>query len=438
MRPEERRVVALLLVDVLVLMAAYYVVKTVREPLILERGTIEGLSRAAAKPVAHLAQTALLVPVVWLYGVLGRRFSPRALVRAYTLYFVGALELFRLLADFEVPYLGFAFYVWFGTFGVAAVAQFWSVANELFDPAAGARLIPIVALGAALGAPLGSATAGWLAASGIEPFDLLHVAAGLLLVQLVVLERARHLGVAEPEREDAPLRPEPTRAATLTTLRHVLAQPYVRAIGALVLLLNVVNTLGEYVLDGALVDGAEAAFEAARAAGEAVDRDAFVARQITIFRGGFYTTVNLLTMVFQLIVARFVVRLGGLRAVLLVLPLVALGAYGLLALGAGLGAIRAVKIIENAVDYSAMNTGKAMAWLPTDTLTKYAGKQVVDTVFVRVGDALVLAVVLFGERFGVGHEFYATVNCGLLVLALLAVRAVLRRRPSGAAASSAP
>jgi AAA family ATP:ADP antiporter len=75
-------------------------------------------------------------------------------------------------------------------------------------------------------------------------------------------------------------------------------------------------------------------------------------------------------------------------ALLLALPLVALGTYGLAAVGLPFALFRALRAAENATDYSIQNTGKALLWLPTSRDEKYKAKQVVDAYFMRLGDVL--------------------------------------------------
>src|SRR5262249_14843993 len=74
--------------------------------------------------------------------------------------------------------------------------------------------------------------------------------------------------------------------------------------------------------------------------------------------------------------------------VVLALPLVSLGTYGVVASGVGLAVLRWAKIAENATDYSIMNTARQMLWLPTSREEKYKAKQAADTFVVRSGDML--------------------------------------------------
>ena len=122
-----------------------------------------------------------------------------------------------------------------------------------------------------------------------------------------------------------------------------------------------------------------------------------------------------------------IVKRFGMRGVLLALPLVALSAYGLAAFGAGLTTLLYVKIAENSTDYSVMNTGKQMLWLPTSREEKYKAKQAIDTFFVRSGDMLAAGVVFLGTHvltFGVAGFAYS--NIGFVLIAIGVALLLLR------------
>ena len=104
---------------------AYYVLKTLREPLILATGGAEVRSYATG------AQALVLMALIPAYGWVARRVDRAKLVLGTSAFFLVCLELFALLAHFEVPYVGIAFYVWLGVFVLSSVAQFWSLATDL-------------------------------------------------------------------------------------------------------------------------------------------------------------------------------------------------------------------------------------------------------------------------------------------------------------------
>lgn len=387
---------------------AYYVLKTVREPLVLATGGAELRSYATG------VQALVLAGAVPLYGRLAARLDRRTLVLGTSLFFLGCLELFSIAAWLEVPYVGFAFFVWLGVYVLTSVAQLWSLANDVYAEARGTRLFPLVALGAPLGSALGAYAAAHLfagrGAEGIQ--SLLQLAAGLLLGQLAIL----WLLLRRPEAEEraAP----PMRASSGFSV--VLASPALRTLALLVVVLNLVNTTGEYLLARAIVGEADAALATALASGASiVDEAAFRADFIRTTYGEFYVAVNVASVLLQAFVASRVVALAGVRGTLMVLPIVALGTYALAAVGVGFVALRAIKAVENATDYSVQNTAKALVWLPHGREAKYAGKQVIDGFFVRVGDVL-SALAVFGavELSGLHGGALAAANVALAAVAI--------------------
>jgi AAA family ATP:ADP antiporter len=174
---------------------------------------------------------------------------------------------------------------------------------------------------------------------------------------------------------------------------------------------NVVNTVGEFILARAAV--AEADARLALDAG--FDRETYLGT----FYGGYFMWTNVAAILLQAFVVSRLVKRFGMRGALLALPIVSLGAYGFAATGAALMVLRSVKIAENSTDYSVMNTAKQMIWLPTSREEKYKAKQAIDTFFVRAGDMLAAGLVFLGTHIlerGVGG--FARAN---LLVALLAV-----------------
>ena len=111
---------------------------------------------------------------------------------------------------------------------------------------------------------------------------------------------------------------------------------------------------------------------------------------------------------------------------LLALPVVALGTYGWSRPAPASPIVRWAKTAENATDYSVMNTGRQMLWLPTTREEKYKAKQAIDTFFVRFGDVLSAAVVFGGTHyFTLSASGFAAVNVGVVALALVVAQRLL-------------
>jgi AAA family ATP:ADP antiporter len=416
-----------MLVSLFILMIAYYLLKTVREPLILAAGGAELKSYAAG------LQALVLIGFVPAYGWLTRRVGRRGLIIGLVGFFFGCLQLFYFALKLGLPYVGIAFFVWVGIFSLSVIAQFWSLANDLYAQEEGERLFPLIAFGATLGSPIGARIAETLFARGLSPATMLQLAAALLVMHgaltlALVSERGPQ---AAATAADGPI------TSRNSGFSLILRSPYLRLVVVLLVLLNLVNTVGEYVLAKNVV---AAAAEAVRR-GQAKDSAAFIGH----FYGGFFFWVNVVAALMQAFLVSRLVKHGGIRAVLLFLPLLAFGVYGAIASGVGFIAVQWLKTAENATDYSVMNTGRAMMWLPTTREEKYRAKQTADTFFVRIGDVLSTGLVLTAVRWrhlgpGTLAAMNAAIALGWIVVAWQVARKngeLAQKREQAAALESA-
>ena len=439
-RPGEAGTALLLTLNVFLLLAAYYIIKPLREALILSSEGAEVKSYAAA------GQAILLLGLVPAYGLLADRLPRRGLLNAVTAFFVLCLVAFYGLTKANVP-VGVIFFLWVGIFSLMIVAQFWSFANDLYTKEQGERLFVLVAFGMSLGAVMGS-----ILASRIIPLvgvsEALLVAAGILVVAAVVSnlvdarERARHETHLPPHLTTAEIPAatgeyqihamEDAQKLTVSlpgigatsrpgTFRLVFRSRYLLLIALLMLIVNWVNTTGEYILGRTVAAAAEAAVSSGTTGGMAVPE--YIAR----FYSEFFLIVNVIGLLVQLFVVSRILKYFGVKAAILVLPLIALTGYTLLAFAPILALVRAVKIAENATDYSVQNTVRNVLFLPTSRDEKYKAKQVIDSFFWRAGDVMSAALVFVGvTMLGLGTSGFAKVNLVLAGIWLLLAIAVGR------------
>ena len=410
----------LLMLNVFLLLTSYYVIKTVREALILAGGGAEVKSYAAA------GQALLLLVLVPAYSAFASRVDRVQLITWVTLFFAFNLVIFYALARAHVPYLGVAFFLWVGIFNLMIVAQFWSLANDVYTPGQGRRLFAIVAFGSSLGAILGA----WIAKQLIKPmgvYELMIVAAGILALCVILTwvvngrERRRGAdrlsGAAAPATVDAPL-------GGPGAFQLVFGQRYLLLIAMLMLLLNFVNTNGEYILGKTVTNAAQRMVAEGRAG--AVNPKEWTEQFIGLFYADFFGWVNVVGAVVQLFLVSRILKWFGVRVALFVLPLIAAGAYGVLAAAPVLGLVRVAKIAENATDYSLQNTTRQALYLPTSRAAKYKAKAAIDSFFVRGGDLLSTGLVFLGTKIAMTPREFAVVNVGL-VLVWLTIVALIGR-----------
>jgi ATP:ADP antiporter, AAA family len=389
-RPGEGGTALLLTLNVFLLLVSYYLLKVVREPLILLGGAF-GLKGATLKAAAAAAQALLLLAVVPAYGSLANRVNRVRLITTVSGIFVACLIAFYVCARLELP-VGLVFFIWMGIFNLMIVAQFWSFANDVYSEEEGKRLFAIVAFGGTAGAIVGA----WLGGALFElisAYEIMLVAAVLLVVCAVltnVISR-RAEGAGSAKKEAAKLSPG-------GGFRLVFAKRYLLFIAFMILVYNTVNTNGEFILGSIVSTEAEK-----RAAEEVSGQLADPARAKAIedaagkiiggFYGNFFTYVNVLTALIQLFVVSRVFKWFGVRAALFVLPVVALGGYAMILLFPVLSVVRVSKIFENSTDYSLQNTARQALFLPTSRDEKYKAKAAIDTFFVRFGDLASFGIV---------------------------------------------
>jgi AAA family ATP:ADP antiporter len=411
-RAGEWRIVLLFFANLFLLLTAYYILKVLREPLILlEGGAVE-------RSYARGLQAGLLLVLIPGYGLLANRFEPAQLVKWIMGGFVACVAGFVVLGQLGVP-VGFAFFVWLGIFSTLSIAQFWSLANDVMTETEGKRLFPMVAAGGTLGGIFGSQIAARLIDG--HPYKLMLIAAGVLTA-CALLTHVTH-GAVESHRVEVPDGPskERDRRGGFTLVVH---DRYLLLIALCVLVLNFVNTTGDFVLAQIVNTRAHEL--------PSNERRAFIGA----FYGDFQTYISVLTSFVQIVLVTRVFKALGIGGALLFLPVLAFAGYGVTALLPVLGVVATLKVAENATDYSLQNTIQQSLFLSTSRDAKYKAKAAIDTLFVRLGDLASTGVVFVGAQIGLSLTGYALIN--LVVSGLWVWLAVKLRRLTALAKRASP
>jgi len=422
-RAGEGLTVTLLMLNLFILLGGYYLLKTIREPLILASP-----GGAEAKSYSAAAIAAILMILVPIYSALASRVSRVKLLNSVNLFFIACLIGFFVLNGAGVP-IGVPFFIWVGIFNLVVIAQLWAFANDVYTVDEGKRLFAIVGVGASLGAIAGAFFTGQLVKQ-YGPYPFMLAAAALLGLSMVLTnivnkrEKAGRGGeVTAGDRAEASGAPaaspgEGVRGRSGFAL--VFSDRYLLLIAALMLLSNLVNTNGEYILGKTVVS----LYSKAHGTLGGMDEKKVIGE----FYGNYFTIVNIISAIVQALLVSRIIKFFGVRGALLVLPLVGLVGYGAMAFVPILAFIRSAKIAENSIDYSLQNTARNALYLPTSREAKYKAKQANDTFFVRFGDVTSAGLVFAGTTWlGFAPKQFALVNIGLIVVWLLVAVALGRR-----------
>jgi AAA family ATP:ADP antiporter len=437
----------LLALNVFLLLLAYYILKPLRESLLLV-----DKDSAVVKSCLGGAQAVLFVFVIKGFSRLASKVPRHILITWTTSFFISNLVVFYFLhqGGMAIKPMGILFFVWIGIFNYFVIAQFWGFANDLYSDDVGKRTFPLVALGATLGGlvatlPFMKRLRDFL--GGGWEFKLMLIA-GVVLFLCIVLARTIHRRDVRKTREDrekgltgaaekARVQEQPLAAGG--GFRLVFKSRYLLLIALMIGLYNFVNATGEFIISQVTLNQSIQAAERSAAGAVAAPRDAEtrpgeglpavspkLPRQTeskTIHNAfmDYQFLTNLIALIIQLLFVSRIFKWIGIGGALLFLPLLALGGYALISFGAVLVLVRWVKALENGTDYSLQNTTKAALFLVTKREEKYKAKAAIDTFFVRGGDTISAVAVLVGtELLGLRIERYALLNV-VVVIAVLAI-----------------
>jgi AAA family ATP:ADP antiporter len=427
-RPGEAGTAFLLTLNVFLLLMAYYMIKPVREALIIVGKDPQ------TKAYLGGAQAILLIFVIKAFSSLSSKVPRHLFITWVTLFFISNLALFFVFHLLAMPMgtMGIIFFIWIGIFNIFIVAQFWGFANDIYTDEAGKRLFPIIAVGQTCGAVFGTRIATWIIGPlGANFAYTMMLLAGAVLVvciglTIVIHKREIKRGRKQAQKadqkiaEEQKIKEQPLKKGG--GFRLIFKSQYLLFYALVISSLNFVNAMGEYIWGDVLKRTATKAVQMGTAGG--LDTAQLVAKISADYQG----LANIIALIIQLFLVSRIIKWFGVSGALLFLPFIALGGYSFITLGAAsIILIKWIKGMENGTDYSLMNTTKGALFLITSREEKYKGKAAADTFFYRGGDALAALIVFIGLNF-LNFEIknFAKVNVLVVLIWLLFSFLVIR------------
>jgi len=414
----------LLSFNIFMLLTAYYILKPIRKALMLTGQTAE------METYLYAAMAVLLVFVVKAFSSLSSRVPRQILITWVTLFFISNLVLFYVLYLLSTPVaiMAIIFFIWVGIFNNMVVAQFWGFTNDIYTEEAGKRLFPLVMLGQNIGAIVGSTITFFLVES-LGLYQMMLVAGAILGICIILTFTIHKREIKKPKNKETnqDIKKEERKKIEDKPLEKgggfqlVFKSKYLLYIAFLILLLNVVNTTGEYIRSKVWNQKAEETIQAGEIAAE--DKATFLAK----LESGFFNIVNISALLIQLFLVSRILKWFGVRWALLFLPFIALGGYFLIAFGATFIVVYWAKAMENSTDYSLMNALRGALYLITSREEKYKAKAAIDTFFVRAGDVLVGVIVFLGTTYlAFNTERFAALNVFIALIWIILCFLIIR------------
>jgi ATP:ADP antiporter, AAA family len=387
------------------LLAAYYVLRPLRDQMAIAGGT-------RALPWLFTATFVTLLVLQPMYGALVAKLPRRRFVAVVYQFFVANLALFWLLLrlDIQAVWVARVFFVWVSVFNLFAVAVFWSFMADLFSSEQGKRLFGFIGAGGTAGALLGPVITIALSVP-LGPTNLLIVAIVFLeLAVYCVFRLERCAGAPQGPRRDE----RKVGGGAFAALPELLRSPYLLGVAAWVSLLSFGATILYF---------AQAHVVAAEVHGAGAQTRIFASIDLA---------VGLLTLATQVFATgKFIERFGtGMAAGSL--PAVYIVGFAALAASPSLAVVVTFQVVQRWANFAIANPARQVFFTVVGRAEKYTAKNLIDVVIYRGSDAL--SGWAFDSLQAIGVKLGAVALCALPVAAVwLALSAALGRMHERAA-----
>jgi AAA family ATP:ADP antiporter len=410
--PHERKAVALAFLCNFFLLGSYYILRPVRDTV----ATVVGVDQLQQLFTATFLGSFLGSAV---YAALASRIRlTRLLPGTFWFWLINVVlfaALFRLSP--ESRRLGAAYYVWFSVTNLFMISVFWSLMVDVFSATQATRLFALIAAGGALGAIAGPLLTRLLVdrlgLSGLLMLAAAGFALVILLVRLLVHEKARlrdSIDEAQQSKLDHAL---PGNA--LEGFGQLFKSRYVLNQALFILLMTWVNTVAYYCQTDFIARTYTAIASRAQALAD-ID-----------------LAVNIGTAVILLLGLGRIVQRFGVTVGLVLNPLLLVLAFVVTALSPTLLVIQALQVVRRVAQYGIARPSREICFTVVEQSSRYKAKNVIDTVVYRFGD-MSSAWVQAGLRslgYGLNGAMAVGVGASLLwfgVAAALGVRYEKLRR----------
>lgn len=364
--------------------ACLMIVKPIRNSLFLVRFGVEKL------PYVFVLVALFSAAVASLYTRYSKRIRLNYLILITILISIASLLIFWSLLNFGFrrDWILYAFYIWVTIFGVVVSAQFWLLANYIFNAREARRLFGIIGAGAISGGIFGGYLTNYMAPL-LKTENLLFFCIGFLIVcsflVWLVWEKSGYPGHSEKvykrlrtnlsESTDNPVK-------LILNSRHLL---YLTGImGVSVVVANLVDYQFSAVASTIITD----------------------TDQLTAFFGFWVSSLSIIALIIQLFLTGRILKYLGVGASLFFLPIgLLVGAVAIL-VNPSLWTAILIRVSDGSLKHSINKAGTELLALPIALEIKNKAKAFID-VFVKnfakgLGGVLLIAITT-GLGFSLQH-----------------------------------
>ena len=407
-KPHEVRITLSSFLLVFILMAAYYILRPVRDSMASDWSDAE---------VSWLWTFTFFFSViaVTLYDALISHIRFKRLVPSVYAFFAASFILFYLATQTnnDKTLIDKSFYVWVSVFSVFHISVFWSLMSELFSRQQATRLFAFIGAGASVGAIIGPSIPVLFADNiGTENLTLIASALIALTVPISVWLQTLKYSDLESEESNTQRLIENQQNAFIggnpfSGFSEFVKSPYLLAIGLFILLYTSISSFVYFELKNLLAD---------------YDRES---------RSQIWASMDLVVNTLTILVAVFatgrIAKRFGLSVTLASVPLLIAAGLLLLAFAPIVSVIIAIQIIRRAGNYAVTRPAREMLFTAVGRDIRFKVKPVIDIVIYRGGDML-NAWAFTALTQGLGLSLAAVAAVGAFIAILWAITGIFLGR----------
>ncbi len=349
---------------VFVLMAAYYILRPVRDAMASDWSDAEVSFLWTLNFFASAG-------IVSLYGFAVSRVKFHHLVPGMYIFFGLSFIAFYLGVKFfdDRTLVDKSFYLWVSVYALFHVSLFWSFMSDVYSRQQSTRLYGFIASGASAGALLGPSVPA-LFAGKLGTDNLMLIAASMLILPIFLTMYIARLKVSELGNTDVSVNLDDERIGgnPFSGFSLFFTRPYLLAIGAFIFLYTAISSFIYFEQKNLLA---------------VFDKDSR-----TQILAVLDWAVNVMTFLVAMFATGRLVNKFGMPTTLALVPVFIICGMLLLAASPIVGVVLFLQFARRAGNYAITKPGREMLFTNVDRETRFKAKPVIDIVVYRGGDAL--------------------------------------------------
>jgi AAA family ATP:ADP antiporter len=362
-QPAERASLAAAAATYFLLLCGYYMLRSLREAMVLQAGS-------GTIPFFFLITLGAMLAILPIYWWVVARVPRKRLMACV---YIPVVMLFGTLAvlarnGYVTPTLGGIYFVSVAGLNLLVISVFWSTMVDLWSSDSAQRVFGFVAAGGSAGALAGPAFNAFFVEE-IGTSAVIYVACAFLIAAVLMGNLSRHLRAKnDPARAGAASVAVGGRA--IEDLARLVRSPYLLGIAGLIVVTQIF---------GAFMYNEQAKY--VEATWSSLTERAAIFARIDL-------ASNVLSLVLQIFFVGWLTARGGVRATLVTVWTLIAASFAILAFFPSGTLLLVTQVIRRGCDYGLFKPAREMLFTILSPQTKFKSKSLIDTVLHRGSDSI--------------------------------------------------